>query len=179
MSDYKRIIAGKKARAAGEYFEQMITTACMWYEDQGLSYIKKTPEPMKPLSHANEHGQFKACFTERAEPDYKGTLRGGGSIVFEAKHTDKDKIERSRVSETQQEALEKHWNLGAAAFVLVSIQLFDFYRIPWPAWRDMVFIYNRRHMKLGDLKPYKIPVEGGRIMLLDGINDYLLGGIKL
>lgn len=169
MEDYKRIMAGKRAHAAGSYFEDIIATACAWYDEQGLAYIKKTPEPMRPLARPNEYGQFKACFTERAEPDYKGTLRGGGSIVFEAKHTDQGQIQQSRVTDTQQTALMKHHNLGASAFVIVSIQFVDYYRIPWPVWRDMKTIFGYLHMKVADLKPYKIPIIGGRIMLLDGI----------
>ena len=36
--------------------------------------------------------------------------------------------------------------LGAIAFVLVSVSLTDFYRVPWPVWRDMAEIYGHKYM---------------------------------
>ncbi len=32
---------------------------------------------MKPLRAPNQLGQFLACYTKAAQPDYKGTLKGG------------------------------------------------------------------------------------------------------
>lgn len=79
-------ITGKQARAAGNYFENMISASCEYYRDRGIAKIEKTPEPMKPLGAKNRKGQFLACYTKQAQPDYGGTLKGGQSIYFEAKH---------------------------------------------------------------------------------------------
>ena len=85
-------ITGKQARVAGNYFENMISASCEYYRDRGIAKIEKTPEPMKPLGAKNRKGQFLACYTKQAQPDYGGTLKGGQSIYFEAKHTDDDRI---------------------------------------------------------------------------------------
>lgn len=71
-------IRGKQARLAGSYFEAMISGSCDYYLDRGLAKIEKTPEPMKPLGPKNYKGQFLACYTKQAQPDYKGTLKGAG-----------------------------------------------------------------------------------------------------
>ena len=84
-------IRGKQARVAGGYFENIISASCDYYLSRGLAKIEKTPEPMKPLGAKNRKGQFLACYTKQAQPDYGGTLKGGRSIYFEAKHTDDER----------------------------------------------------------------------------------------
>lgn len=121
-------IRGKQARVAGGYFENIISASCDYYLSRGLAKIEKTPEPMKPLGAKNRKGQFLACYTKQAQPDYGGTLKGGRSIYFEAKHTDDERIEQRRLTQEQQDDLEAHHKLGAIAFVLVSMSLTDFYR---------------------------------------------------
>ena len=138
-------ITGKQARAAGNYFENMISASCEYYRDRGIAKIEKTPEPMKPLGAKNRKGQFLACYTKQAQPDYGGTLKGGQSIYFEAKHTDDDRIEQRRLTQEQQDDLEAHHRLGAVTFVLVSFSLCDFYRVPWPVWRDMAETFGRKY----------------------------------
>lgn len=166
-------IKGKQSRIAGEHFENMISAACSYYKDRGLAHIEKTPEPMKPLRAPNRQGQFLACFTKAAQPDYKGTLKGGRAVVFEAKHTDDEKIERRRLTQEQLDGLEAHHRLGALAFVLVSIGLTDFYRVPWTTWRDMADIYGRQYIKHNELEPFEVPAIAGYIKLLDGIDAQL------
>lgn len=161
-------ITGKKAKEAGEYFEQMIATACDYYHERGIAKIEKTPEPMKQLGAKNQRGQFTACYLKQAQPDYSGTLRGGRSIYFEAKHTDGDRIEQRRLTQEQSDDLEAHHQLGAIAFVLVSFGLCDFYRIPWPVWRDMAEDYGRKYIKQIELEQYEVPNVAGYIKFLDG-----------
>ena len=74
-------IRGKQARLAGGYFEAMIEGSCAYYRDRGLAKIEKTPEPMKPLGPKNQRGQFLACYTKQAQPDYGGTLKGDRKSV--------------------------------------------------------------------------------------------------
>jgi len=172
VKNIQRQIKGKRAKVAGEHFENMISGACSFYYDRNLANIEKTPEPMKVLKPMpKQPGKFIACFTKAAQPDYKGTIQGGRAIVFEAKHTDDDKIERKRLTDEQMDGLEKHHKLGALAFVLVSFSLQSFYRIPWPVWRDMKELYGRQYLKPDEIACYKIPAPGGVIKLLDGIID--------
>ena len=144
-------IRGKQARLAGSYFEAMISGSCDYSLDRGLAKIEKTPEPMKPLGPKN----------------YKGTLKGGRAVVFEAKHTDDDRIEYNRLTKEQRDDLEHHHKLGAVAFVLVSMSLTECFRVPWPVWRDMAATYGRKYMTRDELLPYKVPVVAGFVKFLD------------
>ena len=106
---------------------------------------------------------------------YGGTLKGGRSIYFEAKHTDDERIEQRRLTQEQQDDLEAHHKLGAIAFVLVSVSLTDFYRVPWPVWRDMAEIYGRKYMTHAELSRYEVPATAGFIKFLHGIESETLG----
>ena len=165
----KARITGKRSKVVGEQFEKMITTACNYYRDRGIAQIEKTPEPMKQLGPKNQRGQFLAHYLKQAQPDYGGTLKGGRSIYFEAKHTDDDRIEQRRLTQEQQDDLEAHHKLGAIAFVLVSFGLCDFYRVPWPVWRDMADIFGRKYIKQSELERYEVPSVACYIKFLDGI----------
>lgn len=165
----KRRQRGYQSKLAGEYFENMIDASLKWYRYKGVAEIEKTPEPMRTLSKPNRQGKFLACFTKSAQPDFQGTLAGGRSIVFEAKHTDSDRIEYSRLSDEQINKLSSHHRLGAVTFVLVSFGLQDFYRIPWETWRDMKTIYGYKHIKQPDLEPFRVEFISGVIKLLEDI----------
>lgn len=170
LANVQRSQRGLQSRRAGEYFERMIESSLLWYEERGAACIEKTPEPMKPLRPPNRQGQFLACYTKAAQPDYKGTLTGGRAVVFEAKHTDGDRIEYSRLTEEQISRLTKHHSLGAAAFIVVSFKLQDFYRVPWEVWRDMKDIYGHKYMKQAELEPYRVQRIAGVLKLLEGID---------
>ena len=139
--------------------------------DKEHCYIENpgADEGAKPMP--KQPGRFIACFVKAAQPDYKGTIQGGRAIVFEAKHTEGSKIDRSRLTAEQMRCLEKHSKLGAHAFVIVSFGLRRFFRIPWPVWRDMKKLYGRQYLKQEEIAKYKIPAPGGVIKLLDGVLD--------
>lgn len=160
---------GYQSKVAGEQFEQMIEASLVWYQIKGDACIEKTPEPMKPLGKPNKKGQFLACFTKAAQPDYKGTLCGGQAVVFEAKHTDNDRIEYRAVTDDQRDRLELHYKLGAVAFVLVSFGLQDFFRVPWEVWRDMKTKYGRKYIKQTELEPYRVRYISGVLLVLEYI----------
>lgn len=169
LANIQRSQRGRQSRIMGDHFENLIAASLRWYEDKGVACIEKTPEPMKPLRAPNRQGQFLACYVKAGQPDFKGTLTGGRSVVFEAKHTDGDRIEYNRLTDEQVEKLSTHHKLGAAAFVLVSFGLQDFYRIPWEVWRDMKAIYGRKHIKQPELEPYRVQYIAGVLKLLEGI----------
>ena len=173
LANVQRSQRGRQSRIMGDHFEGIIAASLRWYEDKGVACIEKTPEPMKPLRAPNRQGQFLACYIKAGQPDFKGTLTGGRSVVFEAKHTDSDRIEYGRLTDEQVEKLSTHHKLGAAAFVLVSFGLQDFYRIPWEIWRDMKAIYGHKHIKQKELEPYRVQYIAGVLKLLEGIElDY-------
>lgn len=164
MKSIKAIQGGRHARINGQNFERLIDMACQRYKEDGVAWIEKTPEPMKPLGKQNGRGQFLACYTKQAQPDYKGTLRGGRTVVFEAKHTDADRIERSRLTDEQLEALRAHESLGAYCFILVSFKFEKFYRVPFHAWDHMKFTYGKVSVNEKDIAEF---------LLRGGIMDFL------
>lgn len=169
LSNVQRSQRGLQSKRAGEYFENLIAASLNWYKDKGVAFVEKTPEPMRPLRPPNRQGQFLACYTKAGQPDFKGTLTGGKAVVFEAKHTDSDRIEYGRLTQEQLDSLTEHHRLGAAAFIMVSFELQDFYRVPWETWRDMKSIYGHKHMTRAELEPFRVQYIAGVLKLLEGL----------
>lgn len=166
MNNYKRSAAGYRSRLAGQTFENIVDAACDYYRKTGAAEIEKTPEPFKVERPAG-NGKFYGHFEHRAQPDYKGTLKGGYAVVFEAKHTDSGKMEQRRVTEDQAARLEAHLALGAAAFVLLSFGLRYYYAVPWTVWREIPEHYGRKYVTPEDLKEYEVKIKGGVLRFLD------------
>lgn len=166
----RRSYIGARSRAEGAGFEVIISSACDYYRAIGRADIEKTPEPMKPLGGADRAGRFLACYTKQAQPDYKGILKGGRAINFEAKHTDSDRMTADRVSDAQALRLSRTESLGGVAFVLCSFYGRDFYRVPWPVWRDMKRLFGRKYITPADLAEYRIRVAApGVLLFLEGV----------
>lgn len=47
-------ITGLRSRESGAAFEKLIELSCEVYKSRGIAYIEKTPEPMRPVSGADE-----------------------------------------------------------------------------------------------------------------------------
>ena len=144
----------------------MIEAACQHYRLKEIAEITKTPEPMKPLSRPNSKGQFTACYTKQAQPDYKGTLKGGRAVVFEAKHTDSDRMQQSVISPEQEKQLDRHAALGAECFVMVSFGFQQFFKVPWEVFRDMKARYGRKYITPEDVQEYRVRYIGGVLQFL-------------
>lgn len=171
LSDIKRQIAGRRSHAAGNLFEQMLNASCRYYREKRMAIVEKTPEPMHLLKPYGERsrGQYIACFEKQAQPDYKGVLCDGTAIIFEAKHTDSDRITESVITETQRQNLDDFAKMGAQCFVIVSIGFQSFYRVPWELFRDMKNRYGRKFMKIEELKPYELKQNKGTVLILEGV----------
>lgn len=139
-------LKNSKARNAGTTFEDIISDSCEYYEEIGIAKIEKTPEPMRTLRPLGR-GRYEAVYTKQAQPDFKGTLKGGRAIAFEAKHTDTDRIKRDVISIEQQLCLDAHEELGAECFVLISFGFRHFYKVPWCVFRDMKGYFGFNHIK--------------------------------
>lgn len=163
---YANRVRGKVSRDHGKLFEDIIKTTCEYYAEMGIAAIEKTPEPMRPLRRM-DNGHFLACFEKKAQPDFKGTLNGGGSVVFEAKHTDGDQIKQSAVTDEQAKRFIQHTALGATCFVLVSFSYREFARIPWKVWRDMKRIYGRKYITMEEARKYKVSFTGSKLLFLE------------
>lgn len=166
MSDYyKAAMIGRRSKAAGEQWEKIIDQSCEYYSEKGEALIEKTPEAMKPIRRL-KNGQFVAVYTKMAQPDYKGTLPGGHAIVFEAKHTNTDRMLRSVISSEQEKQLDKHLSLGAECFVMISFGFQKFYKVPWVVFRDMKQYFGRKYIAPQDLEKYEIHYIGGVLRFL-------------
>lgn len=150
-------IGGARAHRNGEAFEALIERACARYERAGLAFLQKTPEPMRPLRPL-KGGQFVAIFTKSAQPDYSGCIRGGRHVVFEAKHTDGDRIDQTRVTEEQAANFDRHEALGAICFVLVSFRFAEFFRVPWASWRNMREEFGKKSIRACDIEMYRVDI---------------------
>ena len=166
----RRSYIGARSRAEGAGFEYIINSACAYYCSIGLADVEKTPEPMKPIGSPDRAGRFIACYTKQAQPDYKGVLRGGKAVNFEAKHTDSDRMTADRVTPEQAARLTRTERLGGIAFVLCSFGGRYFYRVPWAVWRDMKRLFGRKYITPADLAEYRIRVAApGVLLFLEGV----------
>lgn len=93
-------------RHRGAQFEDLIRAACDYYRGRGVADIEKTPEEMKPIKNMGK-GHFVAVYVKKAQADFKGFLRGGLAVNFEAKHTDTPRMEQDRVTPEQADRLER------------------------------------------------------------------------
>ena len=155
-------------RASGQFFEDLISAALEYYWEKGYASIEKTPEPMRVLQQNADKRTFTAVYTKKAQPDYKGVLWGGQSIIFEAKYTSNDRIQQSGVSPEQEKMFERYQKMGSQCFVMVCLQGTDFFRVPWDAWKGMKTILGHKYMTREELERYKVKYKQV-LLLLDGI----------
>lgn len=169
--DPRRQYIGMMSQAAGKNWEAIIEESCTYYRDRGIADIEKTPEPMKVLRDLG-NGRFIACFVKSAQADYKGFMHGGRAVNFEAKHTDADKLLKSCVTSEQDERLERTYQYGGHAFVLVSFGLRLFYRIPWAVWRSMKERFGHKYITPQEAEPYRLRIGGlGILMFLENLQE--------
>lgn len=154
----------KVSNAQGQHFEAYIKAGCINYRNLGRAEIDKTPEPFKVLAK-DKTGKFAGRFTrEYAQPDFKGVLKRGICICFEAKCTLKDNIKRSVLTDTQLETLERYYKMGAVTGVCVCIQD-KFYFIPFLVWNKMKRCFGRQYITQEDVKRFEIKFNGAVLFL--------------
>lgn len=163
--DPKNILRGMQSRAQGELFEKIIMTSCDHYRDTGIAHIEKTPEPFH-VTRSCGNGKFLGNFAKQAQPDFKGCHKSGQAVVFEAKHTDGDRITQDRVTQEQTDALNRYKQMGADCFVLVSFGMKQFYCIPWSVWRDMKLVIGRKYIIPADVQKHRRRFDGRVIYFL-------------
>lgn len=159
---------GLRSKRSGALFESILNRSCEFYLEQGFAQIEKNPEPFHTIKHL-DGGKMIGFYEKAAQPDYKGCLCDGTCIVFEAKHTDTDRIRQSAVTEHQQKELEIYSGFGAQCFVMVSFGLESFYRVTWDTWKNMKQMFGHLYMNEQDLKPYMLQTSGAILLILDGI----------
>lgn len=165
--DPRRQRLGAIAKAKGKHFEERLDQAFAYYRERGYASIEKTPEPMRPTKNLG-NGKFIAFFEKKAQPDYKGVIKGGRAVMFEAKFTSKDRMEQDRVERGQGEYLDRHQILGTRCFVVVGFSTGEVYRLPWDDWKTMKQKWGRKYVTEADLEDYRVPTaRNGALLLLD------------
>ena len=72
---YRAVVTGRRSKAAGEYWENMIEATCDYYSQQGIAEIAKTPEPMRADTVTRQreiHCYFRENGTARLQRDAQG-----------------------------------------------------------------------------------------------------------
>ena len=156
VKDPLRALQGARSRAQGGRLEEQIEASCALLTETGRADISKTPEPMKPVSQPNKSGQFRAVYTKKAEPDFKGVMLGGRAVMFEAKSTGTGRLNKDRVLPEQVKKLDSYTALGAHCFIVATFDGLRMYRIPWTVWRSMKQRYGRSYVTEPDLKEYAV-----------------------
>ncbi len=167
--DPRRQLQGAASKAQGRWFEERLDAAFARYRKNGFAIIEKTPEPMRPVQSLGG-GKFVAFFEKKAQPDYKGIIKGGRTVMFEAKFTGAAKMEQNRVTEGQAEYLDQHQALGARCYIIAGFSSGNVYRFPWPIWKDMKKYFGRKYISESDAKiiSYLVPaMQDGFLLLLD------------
>lgn len=168
IKDAHRQLQGKINRTFGQNFEEQIEAICEVYKLENLAMIEKTPEPMKILKHI-ENGHFESIFTKSAQPDFKGTVKGGRTVVFDAKFTEKDRITYQALSDFQREALLAYSKLGAISFVLVGFMNGAMYTVPIDEWSTMKEHFGRKYIKQEELEEMNFRAKRSK----NGVIDFL------
>lgn len=167
QKDPKRQLIGAISKAKGKHFEERLDASFAHYRECGWAIVEKTPEPMRPTKSLGS-GKFIAYFEKKAQPDYKGTLKGGRTVMFEAKFTAADRMEQSRVLQGQADYMERHAVLGARCFVLAGFGSGEVYNIPWDVWSHMKEHFGRKYVTEADLEPYRVYISRNGTLLLLG-----------
>ena len=167
MSEPSRVLIGKQNKENGAYFEQLIMYSCEQYQKRGICVIEKTPEPFHIIGKSKNivHGYYEA----KGQPDFKGALCDGSCIIFEAKHTSNDKIKQNVITPLQWETLDFYESMQAHCFVMISLALSDFFRVPWKEFKQMKERFGHKYMSKEELQPYILTKNGLFLHILDGI----------
>lgn len=155
----------------GRAFENLIMKGCQYYALEGRAVINKVYEPYRCIKKFSG-GKFTGQFTGRAEPDFKGVLRGGRAVAFECKSTRKSRIQRNVLTDEQMEWLQTQAKMGALAFVCIDISG-RFFSVPWYVWHSMKDIYNKKFLMPGDILEYEVEYDGA-VRFLDYVNGCII-----
>lgn len=168
MADPRRQIIGRRNKAAGETFERWLSQSCEFYLEREIAHIEKTPEPFH-ITGKEKNGTVRGYYEKKGQPDYKGILCDGTGVMFEAKHTDTDRISQNVVTDKQWENLDIYEKFGAHCYVMVSLGLTKFYRVPWSIWKQMKELYGHKYMSEQELTPYRLRERQCTILILEGV----------
>jgi recombination protein U len=165
--DPKRQLQGAISKAKGKRFEERLDRSFAYYRERGAACVEKTPEPMRTIKNMG-NGRFLACFEKKAQPDYKGTIKGGRTVMFEAKYTSSDRMEQSRVTDGQAQYMTEQTALGARCYVVAGFDSGSVYCIPWDIWAHMKEHFGRKYVTEANLAKYRVAAAWNETLQLLG-----------
>lgn len=154
----KNIYRGKRSLNMGNEMEAMIKIAYGKYADEMFADISKSEEPMR-ISEKISERKYICLKTQQDEPGYKGMLYNGHAVAFEVRHTISDRVERRMILPHQENYMDRCYKMNAIAFILVSLNMERFFRIPWWVWKDMKALYGRKYLKADDIKEFEMSIS--------------------
>ena len=169
-NDPRRQLQGQRSRAMGKLFEDRLDQSFAYYKAKGFALIEKTPEPIRILGKPDKNQRFTACFTKAAQPDYKGTVKGGRTWIFEAKFTwaADQRLHQDAVKEGQAEYLDQYESLGARCYIIAGFASGAVFRIPWDIWKNMKAHFGRKYVTEEALEKYRVGASWNNVLLLLG-----------
>ena len=172
--DYKNRIKGARNKSSGEFYERACDSLFGQLRARNFAHIQKTPEPMRVIGRTNKPGMFAAVFTQQAQPDYQGTMKGGHSVVLESKFTDGERLGHDRIKPMQVSELDRHEAMGAVVAVLVCFNFEHYGLIPWDEWKRLPELVGRKSLKAADLLPHGWKLDNTHFQrLADSAQDAL------
>ena len=155
----------RRSRAKGMAFEALLDKTFAYYAEKGFAKIEKNAEPVRIIRNMGQ-GKFLACFTKKAQADYKGTIKGGRTVIFEAKYTENNRIMQNAVDENESDYISEHEALGARCYVVCGFPTGNVYRVPWGVWRNMKRIYGHKYVTEEDIKQYQVQKSWNDMLLI-------------
>lgn len=160
----RKISASNRAtRAEGRMFEESILRACEVYKANGTAVINKIPEPRRVVGRTGGRSSLMICCNEKkSDPDFMGSVSPGGRcIIFDAKATHKDRMEKTVLTDHQREIMEAHFACGSDCYMALSFDFKAYYFLPYAMWRDMKEIFGRQYILPDDkqIQPYLVPFD--------------------
>ena len=108
------------------------------------------------IRDSRDRGQFICCFTQQAQPDFKGALMDSTMVLFDAKHTDKGQISRNVVTEEQEECFERYMKMGAMCFLVISLEFEEFYSCLLYTSQQIRATYSQRISEAENRRKYRL-----------------------
>lgn len=156
---------GRRSKAKGKAFEEKLSKTFEYYAEKGFAKIEKNQEPVRIIRSMGE-GKFIACFTKKSQADYKGTIKGGRTVIFEAKYTESDRILQREVDENETAYIDAYEDLGARCFVICGFYSGNVYRVPWGVWKNMKRIYGHKYVTEEEIKQYQVQKSWNDMLLI-------------
>lgn len=156
---------GRRSKAKGKSFEAILDKTFEYYASKGFARVEKNQEPVR-IIRSMGNGKFLACFTKKSQADYKGTIKGGRTVIFEAKYTEQDRLLQNAVDENESEYMDAHEELGARCFVVCGFPSGKVYRVPWGFWKNMKRILGHKYVTEDEIKQYQVKKSWNDMLLI-------------